>query len=48
MDSYTAVKTNLTAASNAIASGVMPPTGGLSATQRQLFQAWVDQGALNN
>ncbi len=48
LDSYTAVKTNLTAATNAIASGIMPPTGGLSSAQRQLFQAWVNQGALNN
>ncbi len=48
LDSYNVVKTNLTAATNAIANGIMPPTGGLSTAQRQLFQNWVNQGALNN
>ena len=48
LDSYAVVKTNLTAATNAIAQGIMPPTGGLATSQRQLFQTWVNQGALNN
>lgn len=48
LDSYTAVKANLSKASNAISKGIMPPSGGLKTDLRQLFQTWVDQGALNN
>jgi hypothetical protein len=48
LDSYTVVKTNLTAAADAISRGIMPPTGGLTTAQRQLFQSWVNQGAPNN
>ncbi|HEX7599556.1 MAG TPA: c-type cytochrome domain-containing protein [Polyangia bacterium] len=48
LDTYAQVKTNLTRAASAISSGIMPPGGGLNATQKQLFAAWVNQGAPNN
>jgi uncharacterized membrane protein len=48
LDSYSVVKTNANRANNAIKSGAMPPSGPLGNNQRQLFQAWVTQGALNN
>lgn len=48
LDSYANVKSNLSAASNAISKGIMPPSGALSTDLKQLFQTWVDQGALNN
>jgi hypothetical protein len=48
LDSYSVVKTNVKAASSAISSGAMPPTGSLSADLKKLFQTWVDEGALNN
>lgn len=48
LDSYSAVKSNLSRVSNVISKGTMPPTGGLKTDLRQLFQTWVDQGALDN
>lgn len=48
LNTYANVKTNLTAAGNAISKGIMPPSGGLSTDLRTLFKTWVDQGAQNN
>ncbi|HEX7505779.1 MAG TPA: hypothetical protein VF550_03335, partial [Polyangia bacterium] len=48
LSSYTKVKSNASAANSAIQSGRMPPSGALSAANKQLFQTWVSQGMLNN
>ena len=48
VDSYAGVSASLQAVTDAIVNGYMPLTGPLSAANVQLFQAWVDQGALNN
>jgi hypothetical protein len=48
LSTYTKVKSNATRANSAIQGGAMPPGGGLSAADKQMFQAWVTQGAQNN
>jgi mono/diheme cytochrome c family protein len=48
VDTYANVSANLQEVTAEIETGAMPPTGSLSASDLQLFQAWVDQGALNN
>jgi hypothetical protein len=48
LSTYTKVKSNATVANTAIQSGRMPPSGALSAANKQLFQTWVNQGMLNN
>jgi hypothetical protein len=48
LTSYDKVKPNAAAANSAIQKGAMPPTGALSAANKQLFQAWVNAGTPNN
>jgi mono/diheme cytochrome c family protein len=48
VDTYASVSASLQDIDPDIENGFMPPTGPLSAADMQLFQAWVDQGALNN
>ncbi len=45
LSSYDTVKRNAARANASIQSGRMPPGGGMSASARALFQAWVDQGS---
>jgi hypothetical protein len=42
------VKANASVANSAIQKGNMPPSGALSAANKQLFQAWVTAGTPNN
>jgi uncharacterized membrane protein len=48
LNNHTNVKANASRANSMIQSGRMPPTGALSAANKALFQAWIDQGAPNN
>ena len=48
LSTYAGVKANASAANSAIKNGTMPPGGALSSANKQLFQTWIDQGALNN
>jgi mono/diheme cytochrome c family protein len=48
LDTYEYVTNSLDSVTEMLVGGGMPPTGPLSDTDRQLFQDWVDQGALNN
>jgi mono/diheme cytochrome c family protein len=48
VDTYANVSASLQDIDPDIENGFMPPTGPLSAADMQLFQDWVDQGALNN
>lgn len=48
VDTYANVSANLAAVTDVLVNGGMPPTGPLPDDDRQLFQTWVDQGALNN
>jgi hypothetical protein len=48
LSTYAGAKANLSAANGAIQSGRMPLSGPLSATNKQLFQSWVTEGAPNN
>ena len=48
VDTYANVSANLAAVTDVLVNGGMPPTGPLPDADRQLFQTWVDQGALNN
>jgi len=48
LSTYAGAKANASAASGAIQVGRMPPSGPLSATNKQLFQSWVTEGALDN
>ena len=48
VDTYEYVTNSLDSVTEMLVGGGMPPTGPLSDTDRQLFQDWVDQGALNN
>jgi hypothetical protein len=48
VDTYANVSASLSLVTDEIVNGYMPPTGPLSDADRQLFQNWVDQGALNN
>ncbi|HJX52828.1 MAG TPA: hypothetical protein VJ801_08690, partial [Polyangia bacterium] len=48
VDTYANVSANLQAVTDVLVNGGMPPTGPLPDADRQLFQTWVDQGALNN
>jgi hypothetical protein len=48
VDTYANVKANLQAVTDVLVNGGMPPTGPLPEADRQFFQTWVDQGALNN
>jgi mono/diheme cytochrome c family protein len=48
VDSYTEVKSRLSMVTHALVDGLMPPSGALPLANRQLFQAWVDEGALDN
>jgi hypothetical protein len=48
LSTYTKVKSNATRANSAIQGGAMPPGGGISAADKQMFQSWVSQGAQNN
>lgn len=48
VDTYANVSANLQAVTDVLVNGGMPPSGPLSDANRQLFQTWVDQGALNN
>jgi uncharacterized membrane protein len=43
-DTYSLAKTNGKRANREIQSGAMPPTDPLSRNDKELFQAWVDQG----
>jgi len=48
VDTYEYVSNSLDSVTEMLVGGGMPPSGPLSDTDRQLFQDWVDQGALNN
>ena len=48
LSTYAGAKANAGAANSAIQAGKMPPSGALSATNKQLFQSWVTEGAPNN
>jgi cytochrome c peroxidase len=48
LSTYSSVKSNANVANSAIQEGLMPPTGPLSAANKQLFQSWVTAGAPNN
>jgi len=48
LSTYAGVKANASQANSAIRAGAMPPGGGLSATDKQLFQSWVTAGEPNN
>jgi hypothetical protein len=48
LSTYASVRSNANAANSAIQNGIMPPTGALSAANKQLFQSWVNAGAPNN
>ncbi len=48
LSTYSKVKANATRANSAIQGGAMPPGGGISAADKQMFQSWVSQGAQNN
>lgn len=48
VDTYEYVTNSLDSVAQILVGGGMPPSGPLSDTDRQLFQDWVDQGALNN
>jgi hypothetical protein len=48
VDTYANVKASLSDVTDLLVNGGMPPSGPLSDADIQLFQAWVDQGALNN
>jgi hypothetical protein len=48
VDTYEYVTNSLDSVTEMLVGGGMPPSGPLSDTDRQLFQDWVDQGALNN
>ena len=48
VDTYEYVSNSLDSVTEMLVGGGMPPTGPLSDTDQQLFQDWVDQGALNN
>jgi mono/diheme cytochrome c family protein len=46
-DSYTAAVANATRGNIRIQAGTMPPAGPLSATQKALVQAWINDGKLD-
>jgi len=48
LSTYAGVKANASVANSAIKAGAMPPGGGVSATNKQLFQSWVTAGEPNN
>ena len=48
VDTYEYVSNSIDSVAEMLVGGGMPPSGPLSDTNRQLFQDWVDQGALNN
>ena len=48
VDTYANVKASLSDVTDLLVNGGMPPAGPLSDADIQLFQSWVDQGALNN
>jgi hypothetical protein len=48
VDTYEYVTNSLDSVAQMLVGGAMPPTGPLSDSDRQLFQDWVDQGALDN
>lgn len=48
VDSYIEVKSRLPIVTEMLVDGHMPPSGPLPLANRQLFQAWVDEGALND
>jgi mono/diheme cytochrome c family protein len=48
VDTYANLSKSLADVTDVLVNGAMPPTGPLSATDMQMFQDWVDQGALNN
>jgi mono/diheme cytochrome c family protein len=48
VDTYANVKASLQSVTDVLVNGGMPPSGPLPDADRQLFQTWVDQGALNN
>jgi hypothetical protein len=45
---YDTVKTNGKKMNNEIQANAMPPGGGLSAADKQMFQTWVNAGMPNN
>jgi hypothetical protein len=47
LSSYAGVKARASVANSEIQGGKMPPTGPLSAANKQLFQSWVSQGTPN-
>jgi hypothetical protein len=48
LTSYSQVYNNRSSVRNAVASGTMPPGGGLSASQKNAILCWIDSGAPNN
>jgi hypothetical protein len=48
VDTYANLKASLSDVTDLLVNGGMPPAGPLSDADIQLFQAWVDQGALDN
>ena len=48
VDTYANLKASLSDVTDLLVNGGMPPAGPLSDADIQLFQSWVDQGALNN
>jgi hypothetical protein len=48
LSSYTKVKANAALANTEIQSGAMPPGGGLSTADKQMFQSWVSAGEPDN
>ncbi|MGE5520726.1 MAG: hypothetical protein ACM3VS_12415 [Candidatus Dadabacteria bacterium] len=48
LTSYAQVYNYRTSIRSAVASGSMPPGGGLSASQRNAVLCWIDNGASNN
>jgi len=48
LSTYASVKANAAQANTQIQAGNMPPGGGLSAADKQMFQSWVSAGEPDN
>jgi uncharacterized membrane protein len=48
LSTYSSLKANAAPANDVVQGGAMPPSGELSAANKQLFQSWLDDGTPNN
>jgi mono/diheme cytochrome c family protein len=48
VDTYANLSKSLSAVTDVLVNGAMPPSGQLADADCQTFQNWVDQGAANN